>query len=613
MLEASGIFFVTPESKVLLCKRAQGDFQGAWALPGGKIEDGENPEEAARRECREELGFQYDGKLAFWTRRVRDDVDYVTFIARIPKEFDVHLNEEHSDAAWMDIDYALHNDDVYLHPGVRIVLQRLTMDELEVATAIRDRELASPQFFENMWLFDIRITGTGASYRPKSEEFVYRDPQLYMNDHFIQRCNGLPVIFEHPDKKPALDTEEFRNRIIGTILLPYAREDKDEVWGIAKIYDLPAAEIMLEDDLSTSPGVVFRDPSVNEYETLTNGDKMLIEGKPGLLDHIAICASGVWDKGGKPAGVEISHRIDDMADVKATARQDDSVPTDKKEGDKLDMILSHLDSLHTAIADTNSRMDAMESNFGKKDAKKDSDGGEEKNLKEEGEPTPLAADSKKDGEEGEGDTEEEEGEDGAKPKGPEFEEDAKKDAKKDGENKGFEKWAKEEEEEPEHKADAKMDAATDRRLRNIERRLPAIQSDEDRAHFAEFQAKADRVFQAFSAQDSAPRWLNGESLLGYKQRILSKLKKHSSNWKQVNLYAVKDSGVLNIAEGQILADAYQDALYPSEIQPGVLRAVTERDATGRQITRFHGDIDAAFGMFKAPVRRLNGINLKPNG
>ncbi len=44
--------------RVLLTQRKAGThLEGAWELPGGKVEDGEDPREALRRELREELGI----------------------------------------------------------------------------------------------------------------------------------------------------------------------------------------------------------------------------------------------------------------------------------------------------------------------------------------------------------------------------------------------------------------------------------------------------------------------------------------------------------------------------------------------------------------------------
>ena len=46
---------ILSEGKIFATQRGYGEFKGGWEFPGGKIEDGETPEVALKREISEEL------------------------------------------------------------------------------------------------------------------------------------------------------------------------------------------------------------------------------------------------------------------------------------------------------------------------------------------------------------------------------------------------------------------------------------------------------------------------------------------------------------------------------------------------------------------------------
>ena len=193
------------------------------------------------------------------------------------------------------------------------------MKELDTAKAISTGQLPSPQVVGNAVLFAMRITGTGAAYREKRKEYVYRNPENYLNDGFLEQCNGLPVIFNHPDGD-VLTSDNYKKHLIGAIIYPFLKGV--EVWGIARVLDTDAALSMIDDNLSTSPTFIL---SKDQQKKITIDDmEVLIEGNPQLLDHIAVCAVAVWDKGETPNGILINNEDLKMDDETSNVNMTDA-------------------------------------------------------------------------------------------------------------------------------------------------------------------------------------------------------------------------------------------------------------------------------------------------
>ena len=359
--KAAGICFRSDSGKVLLLQRGLGgDHAGEWAFPGGHIEAGESAADAARRELAEECGYAYSGTLGIGAA----SDSFITHTALIDDEFAPSLNHEHTGAGWFEPGEL----PIPMHPNAAAFIasesfRRIGMNELDIARAIVAGELNSPQHYMNMDLWKIRITGTGVAYRSGLKEIVFRDPALFCTDDFVQRCNGLPVILEHPETR-ILNAKEYKEGNVGTVFLPYI--EANEVWAIAKIFD-PNVSLMMP-KLSTSPGVSFSGVDDNFSRDIDGGATILIEGSPSLVDHIAICGLGVWDKGGSPAGISSNNQELIMTEEEQKAA--DKAKTDAAEA--LEREKARADAAEEENGKLKARVDAAEKAQGELAARVDS-------------------------------------------------------------------------------------------------------------------------------------------------------------------------------------------------------------------------------------------------
>lgn len=590
MIQAAGILFQAKDGRVLLVRRsAEGDHAGEWSLPGGKLEDGETAEQAAAREVREELGvnpaaIKGVGPLRLLARTQEGGVDWTTYRVSVPEAFSVKLNGEHDLADWVPLDSL----PAPLHPGMPVVIARMGMDELDVARAIAAGDLVSPQRYENMALVAMRITGTGAAYRAgERKEYVWRPPAIYLNQHFLARCNGLPVIVEHPDGS-ILDSAEFADRVVGTILLPYVKGN--EVWGVAKIFDTSAIKMIEENRLSTSPAVVFRDGTVNTTEHLDDGATLLIEGKPSLLDHLAICEVGVWDKGGEPTGIDSTINSDGVREVDPKEGAVDPVAkADEDAGGKLDKLLAVADGINARMDEFGGRLEALEGGKAADAAGESAAGaasGGNETMQESEYPPEIASMPRE--------TAADRMRFDMACEGYKAGQARKADAAKAAEEAA--------------KADrARMDSD----IADLKKKVDAFPAkteepaEEDPAKMADAQAAADAVYAQHAS--AAPRALRGETLLAYRRRLAKGMQAHSPSWKDIPLDALPDSA-LAVAERQIYADSVQAAKNPVGLPAGQLREIIKTDRTGRRVTEFAGDVGSWLSQFATVPRGVTHIS-----
>ncbi len=121
---------VFEENKVLLVRRGQPPAEGAWAIPGGRVELGESMQKAAEREIREETGLNIRAKDPVFTFDVvvRDDNGRVRFhyvIVDLIADYvsgELRAGDDALDARWVS---STEMETLSVSPNTRNVLKNL--------------------------------------------------------------------------------------------------------------------------------------------------------------------------------------------------------------------------------------------------------------------------------------------------------------------------------------------------------------------------------------------------------------------------------------------------------------------------------------------------------
>jgi len=549
--------------KVLLLWNAQRE---SWELPGGTVEDTDQTYlAAALRELAEEAGIQVEGAPAWvmGTAPMQTPGAGLVFGYNIdrgelpPKPV---LSDEHTDYGWFEID-ALPDQihAICIHP-----ILRWKYTEIDLYKIIQQGVVIGPNSYFNQVLFPVRVTGTGVAFRLGDLQYTFRDPKDYLTSEFVERVNGLPLLWKHAEAD-LIDGKTLAQQSIGNVVAPWIKGD--EVWGVGRVVNSDAATTMATGAYSTSPSFIT---AINSRSN-EGGINLTIEGQTMHLDHLAVVDMGVWDKLGEPSGIDapITLRPIPLTFVKDYTMEDVAPAADAVMNPSTDSSEDRFKKLEDSMARMSDAMtklcDAMMS---KKDAATepaapmaDSTGSEPAPLMEGasfGDAAPLPGDG------------------------------ATQDAVT---TEAFK-----------HAMSAKdaVIAAQQKQLDALASSMPKDLSDDDRNALSEAESKADAIFLAFGK--SAPRPLMNENHLPYRRRIAKTLQPHSKRFKSINL-GVLDATSFGAIEAEIYKDALDAARSPEGMPPNGLMPVKRRSFGNREIIEWRGSPRAFLAPFSESPKR----------
>ena len=176
--------------------------------------------------------------------------------------------------------------------------------------------------------------------------------------------------------------------------------------------------------------------------------------------------------------------------------------------------------------------------------------------------------------------------------------------------------------EAHHKKDAKKDDASKKRddesEEEYEKRMregrsagearEVVADSAHRGEFADAQERAEKAYLSWGMRANAP--LAGERLRDYRIRLLRGMQKHS---KQYSRSVWKRSGTRQFLmrwKAPYTRTAFAASSAPDSVEPGRLRMVTKRLASGHTVNEFIGSPNAWMDKFAGARRYVTNIDPK---
>lgn len=192
----------------------------------------------------------------------------------------------------------------------------------------------------------MRLTGLGLAERIIDNKAMIfnRTKENFATDEFMKIYASVPVCIQHPTNESGeFEPLGFKHAssIIGNAIHSFLRDD--EIWVIARLHNLEAVEIILNNDISTSPYFITKEV---KHEV---GSDVIYEEIPIVCNHLAIVANGFWDK-----------KISDKQPISKERNMSDTTNTEPKADENKDQNTEH-------------KADSMDENKDKKADSIDSD------------------------------------------------------------------------------------------------------------------------------------------------------------------------------------------------------------------------------------------------